>query len=159
MPTEGFPSGGEGGENPLATSARRRRERFDSFEDAYANFSSKPPLSSLDPEALHAYVDHGFALQPDGTVALKCRPEIEAQTYEMAVHHDAFRHLGEVQCPVTIATGGAGDFGPAAFGPAGRRRPASRAAGLVRRPRPLRPPRGSSVASRPASWRRSSTVG
>ena len=51
-------------------------------------------------------------------MALKCRPEIEAQTYEMAVQHDAFRHLGEVQCPVTIAVGGAGDFGPAAFGPA-----------------------------------------
>jgi pimeloyl-ACP methyl ester carboxylesterase len=118
MPSEGFPPGGEGGENPLATSARKRRDRFDSYEEAYANFSGKPPLSSLDSEALHAYVDHGFALEPDGSVRLKCRPEIEAETYEMAAHHDAFRHLGEVRCPVIIAKGGVGEFGPAAFGPA-----------------------------------------
>jgi pimeloyl-ACP methyl ester carboxylesterase len=115
MPTEGFPSGAGASGNPLSAAARKRRERFDSFQDAYDNFASKPPLSSLDPEALHAYVDFGFAPEADGSVRLKCRPEIEAQTYEMAAYHDAFRHLGEVRCPVTIAKGGSGEFGPAAF--------------------------------------------
>jgi pimeloyl-ACP methyl ester carboxylesterase len=103
-----------GGSNPLAEAARKRRPTFDSLEDAYDNFASKPPLSQLAPDALHAYVDHGFARQPDGSVRLKCRPEIEAETYEMASRHEAFAHLGEISCPVTIARG-VGDDGPGGF--------------------------------------------
>jgi pimeloyl-ACP methyl ester carboxylesterase len=29
--------------------------------------------------------------------------------------HDAFEHLGEVTCPVTVAVGGTDDGGPASF--------------------------------------------
>jgi len=118
MPDDGAVPGPDRQSNPLAEGARKRRERFDSFDAAYDNFRAKPTFAALDPEALHAYVDHGFALEPDGSVRLKCRPEVEAQTYEMAAHHDAFRRLGEVRCPVTVATGSTSEFGPAAFAPA-----------------------------------------
>jgi pimeloyl-ACP methyl ester carboxylesterase len=101
--------------NPLAEGALRRRYRFESRQAAYDNFSSKPPLCVLDPEALHAYVDHGFADQPDGTVALKCRPEVESAIFRMASDNGAFEHLGQVSCPVTIARGAEESFGPAAF--------------------------------------------
>lgn len=101
--------------NPMADGARRRRATFASRREAYDNYVSKPPFSALDPRALRAYVDHGFADAPDGTVRLKCRPEIEAQVYEMAPHHDAFAHLGEVHCPVTVAMGATDGYGPAAF--------------------------------------------
>ena len=47
-------------DNPMSVAARRRRETFPSPELAFANFSSKPPFSSLDPEALLAYVEGGF---------------------------------------------------------------------------------------------------
>ncbi len=104
-----------GAHNPLAAGALRRRATFASRQAAYDNYASKLPLSVLDPEALHAYVDHGFADQPDGTVALKCRPEVESAIFTMASDNGAFDHLSEVRCPVTIARGTEESFGPAAF--------------------------------------------
>lgn len=103
------------GDNPLAEGARRRRAVFESFDAAYENFRGKPPLDTLAPDALRAYVDHGFALRSDGTVRLKCRPDTEAEVYEMGSQHDAFEHLAEVRCPVTVATGAEIPFTPAAF--------------------------------------------
>jgi pimeloyl-ACP methyl ester carboxylesterase len=103
------------GPNPLAAGARRRRPTFDSRDQAFDHYASKPLFSVVDPEALRAYVDHGFVDRPGGGVELACRPEIEAQVFEMASTHQAFAHLGEVTCPVTIATGAGGDFGPADF--------------------------------------------
>lgn len=91
--------------NPLAAGAERRRATFASRDAAHENFSSKAPFDKLHPDALRAYVEHGFATQSDGTVALKCRPADEAQVYRMAVHQHAFEHLGEVTCPVTVARG------------------------------------------------------
>lgn len=91
---------------PLAAAARRRREVFDSREEAYANFSAKPPLDILDREVLAAYVEHGFTPLPDGRVRLRCRPEHEARIYANGVAHDAYPRLGRVACPVTVAWGG-----------------------------------------------------
>ena len=100
--------------NPLAEGARRRREVFDSFDAAYENYAGKPPFSALDPAALRAYVDFGFEALEDGTVRLKCRRDVEAATYEMAVHHGAVERLHEIRCPVVLASGGRTDtpFGP-----------------------------------------------
>jgi hypothetical protein len=75
-------------QNPLALRTRRRREVFDSYHAALANFSSKPPMEGLQSEALAAYVHYGFEpvdpAAPDGPVRLKCRAEDEARTYENA---------------------------------------------------------------------------
>lgn len=103
--------------NPLAEGARRRREVFPSRDAAYENFASKPPMSALHPDALRAYVDHGFGDQPDGTVLLKCRGASEAQVYEMSAEHNAFEHLTEVRCPVTVAYGTAPEGPPAMIAP------------------------------------------
>jgi pimeloyl-ACP methyl ester carboxylesterase len=92
-------------DNPLSEGARRRREVFDSRDAAYENFASKPPFSSLDPGALRAYVEYGFADQPDGTVRLKCRGADEAQFYVMQASHTAYRDLAAITCPVTIVRG------------------------------------------------------
>lgn len=102
LPSAPFPHG----DNPLAAGARRRREVFGSRDEAYANFSSKPPFSALHPDALRAYVEWGFDELPDGSgVRLKCHREDEAEVYRMGSAHDAFAHLGEVRCPVTLACG------------------------------------------------------
>jgi pimeloyl-ACP methyl ester carboxylesterase len=99
------PQGADSGGNYLAEGARRRRERFPSREEALANFSSKPPFDVLHPDALAAYVEHGFADDADGSVLLKCRPENEARTYEMGGQHRAFDHLGEMTTRVTVGVG------------------------------------------------------
>ncbi|MDQ3680793.1 MAG: alpha/beta hydrolase [Actinomycetota bacterium] len=89
----------------LAAQARRRRTTFSSREEARRHYSSKPPWDALDPEALRAYVDHGFEDAGDAGMRLKCRPEDEATVYEMATAHDAYARLPEVMCPVTVACG------------------------------------------------------
>ena len=104
--------------SPLSAGARRRREVFPTREDAYATYAAKPPLGALAPEALRAYVDHGFADLGDGSVRLKCRGADEARVYEMATVHDLHAGLARVRCPVTVACGERTDaFGPALLAP------------------------------------------
>ena len=116
MPKE-VVEGGRDGSNPLAEGARRRRERFDSADQALENFGSKPPLDALHPDALAAYVEHGFEPLPDGSVALRCAPDREAANYEVGGLHRTFEHLGELRCPVTVLHGRADAPGPASFAP------------------------------------------
>ena len=109
-------------DNWLAARARRRRSDFPSREAALAHFAAKPPLARLDPEALRAYVDHGFDDLPGGGVTLKCRPEHEAAVYETATDHDAFGRLGLVACPALVACGADTDGCPPALAGAHSRR-------------------------------------
>lgn len=105
------------GENPLVGGARRRRSSFGSHQDALDHFAAKPPLDVLDPAALAAYVDHGFLLQPDGSVTLKCLGEHEARVYEMSASQPIYERLPEIQCPVLVMGGPPDDLGPGRFAP------------------------------------------
>jgi pimeloyl-ACP methyl ester carboxylesterase len=116
------PAGGEPPwfeDNPLTVGARRRRDSFPTAEDAFVNFSSKPPFSDLDPEVLCCYVEAGFEPVPaaeggDGrAIRLRCRREDEAMAYAFGASHGAFARLGEIECPVALACGERTDaFGP-----------------------------------------------
>ncbi len=90
---------------PLVSGALKRRDHFASREEAYENFSSKPPLESLDAKALRAYIECGFAPGRDG-IRLKCPPFVEASIYRQGLRHDGFSRLDQVRCPVTVAHGG-----------------------------------------------------
>ena len=89
----------------MVAAARRRRAVFASRDEAYDNYASKPPLDLLAPEALRAYVDHGFVDRADGTVELKCDPEHEARIFEGGRWQDTFGRLGEIACPVLVMAG------------------------------------------------------
>jgi pimeloyl-ACP methyl ester carboxylesterase len=78
------------------------------------NFASKRPLDELHRDCLRAYVRWGFEERPDGSVTLRCRPEVEAANFELGAHHDAWGHLGAVGCPVVVARGRP-DPGPTTF--------------------------------------------
>jgi pimeloyl-ACP methyl ester carboxylesterase len=106
-------------DNPLSVGARRRRETFPSPEDAFVNFSSKPPFADLDPEVVERYVEAGFELIPgdeggDGrAIRLRCRRDDEAEVYAHGASHGAFGHLKDIGCPVTLCCGEHTDaFGP-----------------------------------------------
>ncbi len=105
------------GANPLADAARRRRPSFPSRSDALARYASRPPLGTWRADALHAYVEHGFTDQPDGSVALSCTPEHEARVFE-GTGKPLIRDLVDTATPVLVAFGGR-DRGPspAAFAP------------------------------------------
>ena len=102
-------------DNPLSNGARRRRDTFNSFDEAFDNYASKPPFNTLHPEVLRVYVDHGFGENADGTVSLKCLPKNEAEVYAHGMSHRAFAALPEVSCQVTIALG-VENAVPAVFG-------------------------------------------
>ncbi|MDE0802743.1 MAG: alpha/beta hydrolase [Acidimicrobiales bacterium] len=113
-----FPPMGEGGaigpgdapENPLAAGARRRREHFDSYEDAIERFAAKKPLGLLRADVLEDYVRHGFQPDADGGITLKARREHEAATYDSGSLHHAYEQLDQIACPVLVLHGGDGGF-------------------------------------------------
>ncbi len=112
-----FPPTTRSGGNSLAEGARRRRETFASESAAFEVFSSKPPLNELSSAALRAYVRYGFEELPDGSITLRCKRNVEAQTYAMGTSHGAWARLGEIGCPVVIAYGEEAHPGPAAVAP------------------------------------------
>jgi pimeloyl-ACP methyl ester carboxylesterase len=89
----------------LASAARKRRNEWASFEQAYETYASKPPLDAMTPESLRAYVDYGLRDRGDGVLELKCRPEVEAQCYTMAPNHDAAAKLPQIESDVLVACG------------------------------------------------------
>ncbi|MEO5723297.1 MAG: alpha/beta fold hydrolase, partial [Ilumatobacteraceae bacterium] len=91
--------------SPLVEGARRRRSTFPSFAAAIANYSAKRPLNAFTPASLEAYVNHGFAKGSDGQVHLKCRPAIEAATFELGGTHDTFDLLADIEVPVLVISG------------------------------------------------------
>lgn len=105
------------GTNPMAAAARRRRASFDSLDDAYANYASKPPLNSFHADCLRAYVDHGFRATADGRVELKCSPELEARNFESGNVHDTWDRLGKLSVPIWLVSGLIGDMPPASLVP------------------------------------------
>lgn len=95
----------DGTPSPLSMGARRRRASFPSYAAAIENYAGKQPLGSFTPAALEAYVHGGFRQGDDGEVHLKCRPEIEAATFDTGGGHRTWDHLGEITTPVLVISG------------------------------------------------------
>jgi pimeloyl-ACP methyl ester carboxylesterase len=106
-----------GAEAVMVAAARRRRTAFANREEAYENYASKRPLAVLTPEALWAYVEHGFVDRPDGSVELRCDPEHEARIFEGGARQETFEHLGEVTCPVLVVAGAPEENPPGLIAP------------------------------------------
>ena len=100
---------------PLAQGARRRRATFASFDEAIANYASKPPLNCFTRDSLEAYVRHGFRETPEGDVTLKCSPEHEARTFEAGGLHETWDALGNLTTPVWLCRGAVMPQTPAAI--------------------------------------------
>jgi len=108
-----FPPGGmppsEGAPNPMAATARARRAVWPDRDTVFASYGSRPPLNSLDPDALAAYVRYGFRDRAGGDVELACAPEVEARCFEAAGEPDgamgAFAHLPDFAGRLVVAYG------------------------------------------------------
>ncbi len=90
---------------PLAEKSRRRRHRFDSPAEARQRLGNKPPMDRWAPEALDAYIAHGFRAGSNGTVELKCPGEIEAYVYEYGGVISLYDRLGEMRTETLVVTG------------------------------------------------------
>ncbi len=89
-----------GEENPLARSSLKRRRVWDSVDQMVGRLAEGSPLRDWREEFLRAYVEHGTVPRSDGTIELKCPPEVESQIYRMGGTHDAWERLAELHCPV-----------------------------------------------------------
>ncbi len=98
----------------LSRGARKRRASFDSFDQAIANYSSKPPMMAFDPDVLRLYVGHGFRPAPEG-IRLKCDPEHEARTFDTGGAHTTWAELPDIDTRVVVIAGQVDEFGPAAI--------------------------------------------
>jgi pimeloyl-ACP methyl ester carboxylesterase len=92
------------GQNVMAAQARRRRLEFESRTEVLYRYASRPPFNQVHAGFLAGYVDNGFTVQPDGSVRLKCLPEVEARIFSNggqvelgAVHH--------ITTPIAVAVG------------------------------------------------------
>ena len=94
---------------PIVQGALRRRRTFPSYDAAYENFASKPPLSSMVTEALRNYVDHGFrpSIDDDGhpAVELRCPPELEAAIFVTGRANGVWDLLPEIETPCVVIGG------------------------------------------------------
>ena len=86
---------------------------FDSFDAAIANYASKPPMAAFEPDALDAYVRHGFRQDGDH-VRLKCDPDTEADTFHHGGNHTTWDRLGAVDAPVIVVGGMVEEMRPSA---------------------------------------------
>ncbi len=69
-------------QNVMSEAARRRRPEFGSRAEVLSRYASRPPFNQIRAGFLAAYIDNGFADQPNGNVRLKCLPEVEARVFE-----------------------------------------------------------------------------
>jgi pimeloyl-ACP methyl ester carboxylesterase len=93
------------GFNPMSEQARRRRSVWDSREEMLERLRNGTPLAGWRDDFLRAYVVYGTNTREDGTVELKCPPEIEAQVYASASSHDGWERLADITCPTLLVTG------------------------------------------------------
>jgi pimeloyl-ACP methyl ester carboxylesterase len=98
----------------MVRGARRRREVFASHRAAIDHYATKPPLSILTPEALEAYVVHGFRADPEG-VRLKCSPDTEASTFATGTRHDTWDRLPSIATPTVVIAGRVEESQPSAI--------------------------------------------
>lgn len=67
--------------NPLAKASRKRRRQWPSREAAANALRGRGTYKGWPEEALRAFVTHALRDEPDGSVALKCAPELEATIF------------------------------------------------------------------------------
>jgi len=84
---------------------RRRKREFESVADALRNFRGKQPFEGFEESSLRKYVEHCFTPLNDGRLRIKMDPDNEVKMYEMDHRHTTWDRLGEVRCPVMIASG------------------------------------------------------
>ncbi|GAB5593045.1 hypothetical protein Unana1_07945 [Umbelopsis nana] len=84
--------------------SRKRRDTWDSFEDAYQFFASRAFWKTWDPEALDLHVRYGLYQDDNGKVRLKCQPEQEYAVYWYDRHSQnvAYWSLRALKIPIHI---------------------------------------------------------
>jgi pimeloyl-ACP methyl ester carboxylesterase len=110
----------------LAEKARQRRGVFESRDVARAIWSEKPMFQAWDPRAFELYLTCALEERHDGSVALKCRNEIEAAIFDNGADMDAWAIAARVTRPTLLLWAETGDFPRPVFEAVASRMPDAR---------------------------------
>lgn len=104
-------------DHPIVLGALRRRQVFDSYDDAVDNYRDKLPLAVMTPEVLRLYVEHGFrpVVAADGTpggVEIVCTADIEAGIFARSRDNGVWHRLPEIDTPTTVVAGHVDELQP-----------------------------------------------
>ncbi len=85
----------------------KRRNQWESAQEMFQRFESRPPFDSWDPQTLRDYCDHALERQGDQYV-LACPPAIEASIYEnsTAFETNIYSEIGTITVPVHVVRSG-----------------------------------------------------
>lgn len=97
------------GASSMVERTRKRRGSWPSAQAMFESLGSKAPFGSWQPGALWDYVNGGTDSAKDGSVTLKCPPELEARMYGHASALDLFAEFSRIPVPVLIIRGGRTD--------------------------------------------------
>jgi pimeloyl-ACP methyl ester carboxylesterase len=90
--------------------ARKRREVFESREDARESWRDKEMFSRWTPRAFELYLAEGLADRPDGRVELKCPAAVEAAIFAAGPDFDPWEVATRVKTPALMLWAERGDF-------------------------------------------------
>lgn len=90
---------------PLGQASRRRRQLWDSAEDALAHFAAKPAFARWAPESLHDYIASGTEPYA-GQRRLSFDREVETAIYQSLPHHlDRLVRAHPLHCDIAVVYG------------------------------------------------------
>jgi pimeloyl-ACP methyl ester carboxylesterase len=99
-----------GGANPMAEGARRRRWEWESRAAARTRWAARPAFAAWTQRALDLYAAEGLEERADGSVTLKCPPEVEASIFENASSVDPMLHAHRLRASVVVLWAHDGNF-------------------------------------------------
>jgi pimeloyl-ACP methyl ester carboxylesterase len=86
-----------------SSSAKKRRNNFDSLDQAIDHFTGRAMFASWPTASIRDYLEGGL-IQKEGSLLLSCDPIWEAKTFE-TVTFDTYKFLKRITCPVLIIRG------------------------------------------------------
>jgi pimeloyl-ACP methyl ester carboxylesterase len=99
----------------IAAQARKRKSVWPSRASARAAWQDKVLFKAWDPRAFDIYLAEGLRDRSDGTVELKCRPDVEATIFATSGDLDIFALAPCIDAPVLLVRAGRGSLPAQAF--------------------------------------------
>jgi pimeloyl-ACP methyl ester carboxylesterase len=110
------PSGGIVDPRPMiAAQARKRTAVWPSHATARAAWRDKPLFAAWQNAAFDLYLAEGMRERTDGSIELKCRPEVEATVFATSGDLDVYAAAERVHAPVLLVRAARGNIPRVAF--------------------------------------------
>ena len=92
-------------QHPLASKSIKRKNYWDSKEEADAYVRSRSLFKNWDTEMMDLYIQYGMKPGTSGGLQLTCSPQREAALFMGGMQYDPWPDLGKVTCPVLVLEG------------------------------------------------------